>query len=446
MFCSGVISMIKMKNQVINEIDSYLKRLFPVTRSISGPGNRETLKVLQEIAPIEIKDFKSGLAVYDWTIPDEWHIHDAWIKDANGKKIIDFNECNIHVVSYSNPINTKVEFREVKSHMHVHPDIPDAIPYRTSYYSNDWGFCLTHDQYNFLESLEGPIEICIDSEFNPNGSLTIGEILIPGKLKEEILISTYICHPSLANDNLSGAIMTAFIARELLKKDNLERSYRIIWVPETIGAISYCAMNEDALKSIQSGFVVTTVGGKGGFGYKQSFDSDHSINSIIQNVFEEKGLDYITYPFDIHGSDERQYSSQGFRINVATITKDKYYEYPYYHSSKDDLSFVKAGAIFESFELYLMALEKLNNDSVYKNLYPNCEIMLSKHDLYPKTGGAQLPKINGTSEIDLILWLLFSSDGTKGIHGIARSLGCSEVLLIKVADHLVEKGLLIKLI
>jgi aminopeptidase-like protein len=438
--------MSKLNNQLIHEIDSYLNRLFPLNRSITGSGNRETLKILQEIIPLEIKELPSGLEVYDWIIPDEWHIRHAWIKDSQGKKIIDFKESNTHVVSYSEAVHLKAEFSEVKSQMHIHPNIPDAIPYRTSYYSRDWGFCMTHNQYNFLATADGPLEVFIDSEFNSNGSLSIGEILIPGEYEEEILISTYICHPSLANDNLSGTIMTGFLARELLKKKNLKRSYRILWVPETIGAISYCAMNEDALKSIQSGFVVTTVGGKGKFGYKQSFDNKHSINSIIESVFKEKKIDYITYPFDIHGSDERQYSSQGFRINIATITKDKYYEYPYYHSSLDNLSFVKSDAIYDSLGIYLKVLEKLNYDPVYKSLNPNCEVMLSKYNLYPKTGGAQLPEIKGTTEIDLVLWLLYYSDGFNGIHGIAAILGCSIEVLKKVADNLVEKGLLIRLI
>ena len=435
---------VKFQSQeLVEEIDQYLKRLFPINRSITGSGNRETLKILQEIAPLQIKEYPSGIPVYDWTIPSEWKIHDAWIKDADGNKLIDFQQSNIHLVSYSEAIHKKITFKELKKHLYTHPELEDAIPYRTTYYKRDWGFCATHAQYEAIETAQEPLEVCIDSEFNSQGSLSIGELLIPGESKKEILISTYICHPSLANDNLSGAVMTAFLARELSQK-KLKHSYRIIWVPETIGSIAYCAMNEETMKSIDTGMVVTTVGGPGKFGYKQGFNINHSINAIIENIFNEEGIDYITYPFDIHGSDERQYSSQGFQINIASITKDRYYDYSYYHTSLDDLNFVKPRAIIESLNLYIKVLELINNEPVYKNVYPNGEVMLSKHDLYPQTGGAQLPELKGNSELDIILWLLWYSDGVRGIYGLAKKLGCSSDILERVATKMVEKGVLRK--
>lgn len=430
----------------VGEIDHYLKRLFPVCRSITGPGNRESLRILQEIVPLEIIEYSSGTPVYDWIIPEEWSVRDAWIKDANGNKLIDFQESNVHLVGYSEPVHCKMPFEALEEHLHCRNDLPEAIPYRTTYYQRNWGFCVTRHQYEILKQAKQPFHVSIESEFKKNGSLTIGELLIPGISDEEILISTYICHPSLANDNLSGMVMTAFLARELLKHPSSQYAYRIVWLPETIGAIAYSAMNESAMKRIQQGLVVTCVGGPGKYGYKQSFDPTHAINCAIEEAFHQKGIDdYITYPFDIHGSDERQYSSQGFRINVATITKDKYYEYPYYHTSLDDLNFIKASYIEKSRKVYMHTLQLLNDwkkKPLYRSCQPNCEIMLSKYGLYPKTGGAILPNSKMT-EMDLRLWLLFLCDGTHSLSMIAKRLGVSLAYLEREARLLREKGLLI---
>jgi len=449
--------LIHNSEEVIKEIDHYFQRLFPITRSITGAGNRKTLRILQELVPLEIKEYSSGSHVYDWIIPDEWCINDAWIKDENGGKLVDFQESNIHLVSYSEPIHKTMDFSELASKLHTHSVLSNAIPYRTSYYKRDWGFCVTYAQKEILRRAKGKLEVCVDSSFNEKGSLTIGELLIPGESSQEILISTYICHPSLANDNLSGVVMTTFLARELLKASKLKHSYRIIWVPETIGAITYSAMNEAVMKEIKFGFVVTTVGGPGKFGYKQSFNKSCGINLLIEDVFRDRRIDFITYPFDICGSDERQYSTQGFRVNVASITKDKYYEYPYYHTSLDDTSYVKAEYIFETLEIYLDVLNKLNiqdldkkkSDSflknhkpTYKNNYPNCEVMLSKHGLYPNIGGGVLPVTDKLGELDLILWLLFLCDGEHSINKISKLLDVEQDELEKVALMLNSKGIL----
>ena len=427
------------------QIDHYLNNLFPISRSITGEGVRDTLKILQEIVPLDIKKYPCGKKVFDWIIPDEWNVRDAWIKNASGKKIVDFKVNNIHLVSYSIPVNEKINFKELKPHLYYHNSIPEAIPYRTTYYNRDWGFCITKSQYSELEKTDELFEVYIDSEFDSNGSMNFGELLISGTSKKEILISTYICHPSLANDNLSGIIMTAYLAKELLNKKNLIRSYRIIWVPETIGAIAYCASNEEIMNKIDTGLVVSCVGGPGQFGYKKSYNSMHSINTVIEKVFVEEGIDFISYPFDIHGSDERQYSSQGFRINIASITKDKYYEYPFYHTSYDNLNFVKAEYIHESLRLYLKVLDKLNNEPIYETFFPNCEINLSKHNLYPKIGGGQIPK-KSVNKLDLILWLLWKCDGKNGIYGISKQLGVPYPELIEIATELEKKQILKKVI
>lgn len=423
------------------ELDSYLRRLFPICRSITGNGNRETLHILQELIPLTLHEVPSGTSVYDWAIPDEWNIRDAWIAAPDGRRIVDFNASNLHVVSYSEPVRGKFAWAELQAHLHTHPSLPEAIPYRTSYYKRDWGFCLTRAQYREMEQHGGPFDVVIDATLE-YGSLTYGELLLPGHSKQEILLSCYICHPSMANDSLSGVLLTAFLARELLARTDRHYSYRIAFVPETIGAIAYCARNETAMRQIDTGLVITTVGGPGKFGYKQSFDSSHAINRCIEDVFSEAGVDYLTYPFDIHGSDERQYSSQGFRINAATLCRDRYYEYPQYHTSLDNLDFVTGKQIAETLALHIKLIDKLEARRIYRNRMPNCEVMLSRHDLYPATGGAQRPELGGRSELDLILWLLFLCDGKLDMNAIARRLDVSPDTLIAIADKLASSGVL----
>lgn len=428
------------------EVESYLQRLFPFTRSIMGNGNRETLKILKELIPLDIKEYPTGQEVYDWTIPKEWNINDAWVKNAKGEKVINFKQSNLHVVSYSAPVYAKLKLSDFKENLYFLEELPEAIPYRTSYYNETWGFCLSFNDYTKYFSDENEeFEIYIDSSLD-EGSLSIGEVLIEGKSKKEYLISCYLCHPSMANDSLSGVITTAFLARELLKKhDQLEYSYRIVFVPETIGAITYCANNENIMKKIDNGLVITTCGGSGQFGYKQSWDKDNFINQMIEDVFKENKIDFLTYPFDIHGSDERQYSSQGFRINCATITKDKYYEYPYYHTSLDNLEFVKAEYLNQTINLYWQLINKMDKNIVYQNLQLHCEVMLSKHDLYPKMGGALLPN-SEMSALDIILWGLFYLDGTMDLYQLSKKLNIDLDLIYVQIKELKNKGIVKKVI
>ena len=432
------------KNRLKQEIDKYLHRLFYVNRSIMGDGNRETLKILQEIVPLEVKEYRSGETIYDWTIPSEWSVRSAWIANAEGEKIVDFAVNNLHLVGYSVSVDAFLTFEELESHIYTHPVIPDAIPYRTSYYKNDWGFCVTKEQYDRLRAAKHKLRIFIDSKFKPNGSLSIGELVLPGDSDKEILISTYICHPSMANDNLSGVLLSAFLARQLVNNKR-KYGYRFVWVPETIGAIAYCAHNEHDLKKIETGLVITTVGGSGRFGYKQSFQRSHIINQLVEEVFDENNIEYIRYPFDINGSDERQYSSPAFRINTVSITKDKYYEYPFYHSSKDDLNFVKAEYISQTLDLYSQLILKLEAETYYIRRQPHCEIMLSKYGLYPEVGGGILPVKGSLTELDLIRWVLFLSDGLNSILSISSYLGIEQGVIEKYSDMLTEADLLEKI-
>ena len=432
------------EENLIQRIDDYLKRLFPINRSITGDGVRETLGIIQEIIPIKIHKYKSGTQVYDWIIPDEWHIRDAWIADEFGNKIVDYKNSNLHIVNYSQPVDEVIFFEDFKDKLHYLDHLPTAIPYRTTYYNSDWGFCITKEQFIELSSIKGKLHVHIDTVFDKNGELNLGELVVEGKSKKEFLISTYLCHPSMANDNLSAVILTAFLADKLSKTKQLNYSYRIVFLPETIGAIAYCANNEGAIKKIDSGLVVATVGGPGHFGYKQSFNKDHDINYIIENVLNSYDKEFITYPFDIHGSDERQYSSIGFRINVASITKDKYYEYPFYHTSLDNLEFVKADQIYKSLLCYMDVIKRFDNNVFFKSKSPYCENMLSKHDLYPKVGGAQLPNQDNDKTIDARLWLLFYCDGNHSIETISREINIDPSFLYEEAIVLEEKKLLVR--
>lgn len=426
-----------------NEIDQYLRRLFPVCRSITGEGNRETLRILQEIAPLQIKEYPSGTPVFDWVIPQEWVICGAYIQNRHGERLIDFKNNNLHVMSYSQPVCGEMTLDELRPHLHYREDLPVAIPYRTTYYQENWGFCLSYEQYKNLEKEGGPFEVLIDSTFNEKGSLTIGELLIKGKSEKEILLSTYICHPSMANDNLSGTLMTAFLARDLLMNADLNYSYRIIFVPETIGAIAYCAMNEPEMKKIDQGLVITGVAGPGKYGYKQSFEADHPINYFVEEVFYENCIDFNAQSFDIHGSDERQYSSQGFRINTVSLSKDRYYEYEYYHSSLDDLEFISSCFMAKTLALHIQLLGKLDKNITFKNKTDHCEVMLSKHGLYPKTGGDLLPG-EKMGALDIRLWLMFLCDGKTLLHEVSKKLKVPIEIVYQEAKFLCDMDILEK--
>ena len=422
-----------------NKINYYLEKLFPINRSLTGIGNRKTLKIIQKIVPIKIKEIKSGTKVYDWIVPEEWDINDAYIKDANGNRLISFKENNLHVMGYSKKFEGIMNWRELNLKLITANIDKDSIPYRTSYYKKDWSFCVSQNQYDLIKKSKGPFKVKIDST-HKKGSMSYGEYVIKGKSKKEILISCYICHPSMANDSLSGVILCAFLAAKILKKKT-NWSYRVVFVPETIGAIAYCNKNENIMKQIDTALVITTVGGPGKFGYKKSWDENHKINSEIEKVFLENKINFINYPFDVKGSDERQYSSLGFRINAATITKDKYYEYKQYHTSNDNLKFVNADFINESLKIYLKLINKIEKWEIYKSTNMYCEPMLSKRNLYNNIGGSY---VNEKNKLYIISWVLFLSDGILTINQISSKLKVKKNIIKKISEQLVNIGLLSK--
>jgi len=434
-----------MKNSInkniTRKIDFFLKKLYPINRSLTGKGNRTTLKNLKKIIPLKIKNIKSSSKVYTWKVPLEWKIFDAFISDKEGNKIIDFKKDNLHVASYSNKVKQKISWKKLKKKLHYVSRSSNAIPYRTLYYTNDWGFCVTKKQYNILKNLKGKFKVFINSKFI-KGSMNYGEYLIQGKSKKEILISTYICHPSLANDNLSGIILTAFLAKYISKIKNLNWSYRVVFAPETIGAISYCKINEMKMKKINYGLVVSCVGGPGKFSYRQSWNKNHFVNQIAEKAFKKLGHKFGTRKFGLNGSDERQYSSQGFKINTVTVSKSQYHTYKEYHTSLDNLKFVKAKNIYKTFRVYQEIIKNFEKRKTYVAANKFCETKLSDHGLYPKLGAAYIPKKNKYSFSDLISWILYYSDGSNTLEEIAKKLIVSPKKIKKINKLLVKKKLL----
>lgn len=429
-----------MPPSIEEEITSHLAHLFPIRRSITGEGNRQTLAYLSAIAPMEIHEVSSGTEVFDWRVPQEWRAKTAWIEDREGNRLVDYEEHPLHLVNYSSAIDCRIDWEELDTHLFVHPELPDAIPYRTSYYEKSWGFCVSQNQRTLMMSAQGPFHVVVDSE-HFDGSLSYGEILLPGTHDREFLISSYICHPQMANDGVSGMLLTALLARTLMSMPERRWSYRIIFVPETIGAITYCHRNSEAVKSLHAGLEITTVGGPGAFGAKQSWDRQHWINDVLREVLDENQEPWKEYPFDIHGADERQFSSQAFRVNVATISKDRYYEFPEYHSSADDLSLVTPSQLMQSLNLYRETIEKLEGLSFFRSKQPSCEVMMSKHDLYPKIGGAIKPVSGVLSDISVAMWLLFYLDGKTPLSHIARDTGIAVDQLEVSLSELIAKGI-----
>lgn len=444
--------------ETVAQAGSLLASLFPLCRSITGDGLRQTLHQLQRVAPFDLHEVPSGTTCYDWTVPDEWNVRDAYVADASGRRLIDFQKNNLHLVNYSEPFNGTLTFDELRPHLHSLPDLPEAIPYRTSYYHRTWGFCLSHHQ---LESLDrqGRYTVSIDATLAP-GSLTYGETVLQGDSRQEFIISTYACHPSLGNDNLSGIVLWLLLLQEMRRLSH-RHTYHFVIVPETIGALVYLSRNEKNARNLQGGYVLSTVAGPGKFGYKRSFLGDALVDRTVRQTFRELDLEYIEYPFDVNGSDERQYSSPAFRIPIGTICKDKYYEYPYYHTSLDNLDFIRAEALVQTLKLYLLAIEKLEQDRTYLSKMPYGEPMLGKRGLYPSIGGGIKQAAADASthhsqrayavddenilygnELDAIRWLMFHSDGHTSLLEIAEQTGLPMRQLSEVAAKLVQNRMI----
>jgi aminopeptidase-like protein len=413
----------------------FIAEAYPICRSITGDGVRRTLGMLRELIPLEIHEVPSGTPVFDWTVPKEWNIRDAWIADPSGRKAVDFQTSNLHVLNYSVPVHEKLPLAKLKKHLFTLPDKPDLIPYRTSYYKETWGFCLSHNQLQALP--EGEYEVRIDSTLE-DGSLTYGELFLPGESEREVLLSTHVCHPSLCNDNLSGIAVMTWLARELQARSRRRYSYRFLFIPGTIGSITWLARNEERARRIAHGLVAANLGDPGRFHYKRTRNGFVEIDRAVLNVLETSGEPFGEEHFVPFGYDERQYSSPGFNLAVGSLTRTPYGRYPEYHTSADNLGFVRPEALEGSLRTYLAVMDVLEGNRRYLNLNPKCEPQLGRRGLYRTIGGDEA----GRARELALLWVLNLSDGEYSLLEIAERSGMAFAAIREAADALMEVGLL----
>ncbi len=407
----------------------------PLARSLTGNGVRRTLRLFPEELGLEIHEIPTGTEVLDWTVPREWNLERAWIRDPHGTTVVDTRDHLLHVVGYSTPIQTSISLGELQNHLHSLPDQPDLIPYRTSYYKETWGFCLPHRQREAL--MEGDYEVLIDSTLEP-GALSYGEIFLPGAEDTEFLISTHVCHPAMANDNLSGIAVSLGLARILAAREDRRFGYRFVFVPGTLGSISWLARNRKTVGRIGHGLVAANLGDPGAFHYKRSRRGNATIDRAVERVLADRGLaDHIT-DFVPFGYDERQYCSPGFDLPVGLLSRTPWGQYPQYHTSADDLDFISSQRLAESVSLYLDVIDVVEANRCYRNLAPHGEPQLGRRGLYRSLGGDD----RGRERELALLWLLNLSDGDHDLLAIAERSNQAWDLLSEARDNLLAADLL----
>ncbi|MAG02902.1 aminopeptidase [Candidatus Pacearchaeota archaeon] len=412
---------------------SLAKILFPICRSITGEGIRETLKIIQEQIPIKIHEIPTGTRVFDWTIPEEWNIKDAYVTDEKGDKVIDFKENNLHIMGYSKPINETLTLSELQEHLFSLPEQPNAIPFVTSYYKKRWGFCIEHNKRVKLN--EGKYKVFIDSEFK-NGSLTYGELLIPGESEEEIFLSTYVCHPSMANNELSGPVVTTSIVKWILEKPR-KYTYRIVFIPETIGSITYLSKNLDLMKrNIIAGFNINCVGDERIYSYLPTRKGKTYADKIALNILNFKDPHFKKYTYLERGSDERQYNAPGIDLPVVSIMRSKYEEYPEYHTSLDNLDLITPKGLFGSFNILKECFTLIEKNKKYKI---NClgEPQLGKRSLY-----SDFSKKTIENEVKKIIDFIAYADGTNDLVDISNIIKVPVWELYEIIEKLKRVNLL----
>lgn len=407
--------------------------LYPLCRSITGPGTRETLARIDRLLPLAVTELATGRPVLDWTVPKEWAIDDAWIAGPDGRRLVDFRESNLHVVGYSTPVRGTFTREELEPHLHSLPDRPTLVPWRTSYYAEGWGFCLSQVARDALG--DGPFDVGIESSLE-DGHLVYGEAVVPGSTDREILLSTHICHPSLCNDNLSGIALAVFLGRHLARLE-LRHTVRILFVPGTIGSISWLAVNEGAVGRVDHGLVLTGVGDRGAITYKRSRRGDAVVDRTVAHVLATSGRPHSVVDFSPYGYDERQYCSPGFDLPVGRFSRTLFGSYPEYHTSGDDLDFVTTESLADSFDAVLEVLLALDGNVAYRSRNPKGEPQLGRRGLYRSIGGEH----DDGLELHL-LWVLNLADGRHSLLDVAERAGVPFAAIRRAADLLVEHDLL----
>jgi aminopeptidase-like protein len=417
------------------ELYKLVAELYPICRSITGDGVRRTLEIVgREVGGLEVSEVPTGTQVLDWTVPREWNVRDAWVADAAGQRVVDFQASNLHLLGYSVPVRATMPLAELRQHLFTLPDHPDWVPWRTSYYAERWGFCASQ---RLVDSLpDGDYEVCVDTTL-ADGHLTYGEHLVEGRTDEEVLVSCHVCHPSLANDNLSGIAVATGLARRLAGS-RPRYSYRFLFAPGTIGSITWLDRNEDRVGRIRHGLVLACVGDPGGFTYKRSRRGDADIDRAVAHVLGRSGRPHRVVDFTPYGYDERQYCSPGFDLPVGCLSRTPYAAYPEYHTSADDLDLVGPAQLQESLEVCWEVVQLLEADRRYVNLSPKGEPQLGRRGLYGQIGG----RSDAEERQMAMLWVLNQSDGRMSLLDVAERSGVPLALLAEVAAALEEAGLL----
>jgi aminopeptidase-like protein len=411
------------------ELHALVRELYPICRSITGDGVRETFAILTRTVPLEITETPSGTQVFDWTLPREWNIRDAWIADAAGERVVDFRRSNLHVLGYSVPVRQRLSLADLRPHLHTHPENPDWVPFRTSYYNEDWGFCLSTRQ---LEALaEGEYEVVIDSTLS-DGHVTYAEALVPGQLDAEVLFTTYSCHPSLCNDNLSGVVVAAALARYLRGMD-LRYTYRFVFGPGTIGPLTWLWRNEATIERVRHGIALSCLGDPAPLTYKRSRHEDAEVDQAAANVL--RGVGGSDIPFNPLGGDERQFASPGFDLPVGALTRSPADRFPGYHSSADDLDLVRPAALADSLLRCLEIVDVLESNGRFRSLNPKGEPQLGRRGLYRTVAG-------GSNVEAALLWALNQSDGSRTLLEISDRSGLPFRAIRDAAEALATHGLL----
>ena len=416
------------------ELHNFMVELYPICRSISGEGVRETLRAIRKRIPLEMVEVPSGTKVFDWTVPLEWNITDAYVMNREGKRVIDFKAHNLHLMSYSSPVRKKMPLVDLRPHLFTLSDHPEWIPYRTSYYKENWGFCLRHADLERLPDDE--YDVVIDSSLQP-GSLTYGEAYLPGEISDEILVSCHVCHPAMCNDNLSGITVAVKLAETMATRQR-RYSYRFLFIPGTIGSIIWLAQNEQMVSCIKHGLVLTGVGDAGNITYKKSRQGNAEIDRAMAHVLRHSGETATIIDFFPYGYDERQYCSPGFDLPVGCFMRTPHGQYPEYHSSADNLAFVKADSLAQSYGRCLDVLELLEGNRPYINQNPKCEPQLGRRGLYRAVAGQQEKQ---WTELALF-WVLNASDGHHTLLDIAERADLPFGNIRSAAEALLEVGLL----
>ena len=413
------------------DLHALVTRLYPICRSITGDGVRETLRILGEFVPLRMHEIPTGTPIFDWVVPKEWNVRSAYIAKPGGERVVDFDHHNLHLMSYSVPVNGRFSRDEVLAHVHTLPEHPTWIPYRTSYYREAWAFCMRHVDLARFDAPE--YEVCVDTTL-ADGSLTYGELFLPGKSPDEVLFFSHVCHPSLANDNLSGIAVTAHLARALMNTDR-EFSFRFVWAPGTIGSIAWLATRPEVLPNVRHGLVAVLLGDSGVFQYKGTRFGNAPIDRICRRVVARRGG--IDLPFEPYGYDERQFASPGVALPVGRLTRSPNGMFPEYHTSADDLTLVRPEKLAEALEVLMEIVEAIEHDERYVNLSPNGEPQLGKRGLYRSTGGTELPERQLA-----LLWLLNRCDGEHSLLDVAEESGIDLAIVRSAANELVAAELL----